>query len=163
MAKKSVKEVATKGNVEALMLEYDSLRSQEKAIKSRKDAISSMLKDFAQREGVINDKGSFYFEGESFLLGKVAKKSISFDTPNAILFFKSKGLTDCVDFEPVIVEDKVEEHIAKGDITIDDLKGITKEKVSFSISLEQKEEMPQVQQTTAVAASKKPKLSIKRG
>ena len=28
---KAVKEVATKANVEALMLEYDSLRSQEKA------------------------------------------------------------------------------------------------------------------------------------
>ena len=39
---------------------------------------------------------------------------------------------------------------------------ITKEKVTYSVSLVEKEAMPEVQQTTAVAASKKPKLSIKR-
>lgn len=163
MAKKVVKEVATKSNVDALMQEYDYLRSQEKTIKTRKDAISAMLKEFAQREGTLNDKGSFYYEGENFLLGKVAKKSISFDKSSAVLLFKSKGLTDCIEFEPKIIEEKVEQHFATGDLTIDDMKSITTEKVSYSVSITGKEEMPQVQQTTAVAASKKPKLSIKRG
>lgn len=159
---KAVKEVATKANVEALMLEYDSLRSQEKAIKARKDAISTMLKDFAESNGVRDTKGSFYYSGEKFHLGKVAKKSISFDTNSAVLFFQSKGLTDCVKFEPTVVEEKVEEHIAKGEITLEDMDKITKEKVTYSVSLVEKEAMPEVQQTTVVAASKKPKLSIKR-
>lgn len=162
-AKTKIKEVATKQNVDALMLEYNSLRSQETAIKKRKDAISAMLKDFAEREGTKDDKGSFYYEGDNFVVGKVAKKSIKFDMSAAVPLFHSKGLADCLKYEPTVVEEKVEEHIAKGDITFEDMEIITKESVSYSISLKEKEEMPQVQQTTIQAASKKPKLSIKKG
>lgn len=157
---KAVKEIATKANIEDLLLEYDSLREREKAIKKRKETISDMLKDFAVREGVEDDKGSSYFDSTSYVLGRIAKKSISFDKSKSLLLFSSKGLDDCVTYEPSINEDAVEKHIASGDISYDELQSITKEKVTYSVSVVQKESMPEVKET--FVASKKPKLSLKR-
>lgn len=144
--------------------EYDKLRSESKLIKSRMDALSKEIKEFATLNGVKDDKGSFYYDNGAFLFGSQAKKSVSFKEKEAIEFFKTRGLLDAVKITEVIDEDAVEKYINDGAISFEDLESITETKVSYAIDLKKKEELPVVEETTvSVAASKKPRLSVKRG
>lgn len=144
--------------------EYDRLREQSKTIKSRMDTLAKEIKEYASKNGVKDDKGSFYCESTFFMFGSQAKKSVSFKKDEAITFFKTRGLLDAVKITEVIDEDAVEKYINEGAISFEDLESITETKVSYAIDLKKKEDMPVVEQTTvAMAASKKPKPILRRG
>ena len=144
--------------------EYYRLREEAKTIKSRMDILAKEIKDYAGVNGVKDDKGSFYCDNGTFMFGQQAKKSVTFVVDKALAFFKSNGLVDAIKTTEVIDEDAVERYINEGRITFDDLESITQTKVTYAIDLKKKEDMPVVEETTvAMAASKKPKLSVKRG
>ena len=122
------------------------------------------IKEYASKNGAKDDKGSFYCDNGTFQFGQIAKKSVSFVFDKAIEFFKTRGLLNAIKTTEVIDEEAVERYINEGKITFDDLESITQTKVTYAIDLKKKEDMPVVEETTvAIAASKKPKLSVKRG
>ena len=144
--------------------EYNALRDQAKVIKNRMDTLAKEIKEYASKNGVKDDKGSYYCENSSFMFGQQAKKSVSFIVDKAIEFFKSNGLYEAVKTVEVIDEEAVSRYVDDGRVTFDDLEAITQTKVSYAIDLKKKEGMPVVEETTvAMAASKKPKLPLKRG
>lgn len=144
--------------------EYHRLREESKTIKNRMDTLAKEIKDYATQNGVKDDKGSFYCDNKSFMFGSQAKKSVSFKRDVALVFFKAKGLLDAIKITEVIDEDAVEKYINEGAITFEDLESITETKVSYAIDLKKKEDMPVVEESTVqMAASKKPKISVKRG
>ena len=144
--------------------EYYRLREEAKTIKSRMDTLAKEIKEYATVNGVKDDKGSFYCDNGAFQFGQQAKKSVTFVFDKAIEFFKTRGLVNAIKTTEVIDEDAVEQYINEGKITFDDLESITQTKVTYAIDLKKKEDMPVVEETTvAIAASKKPKLSAKRG
>lgn len=151
-------------SIEEKIKEYDSLRGQAKTIKSRMDTLAKEIKDYATAHGEKDDKGSFYCERGAYLFGNQAKKSVSFKTEEAITFLKTRGFHDAVTIKEVIDEDAVERHISSGEISFEDLESITTTKVTYAIDLKKKEDMPVVEETTvAMAASRKPKLSARKG
>lgn len=133
MAKLPVKKSPANIPVSDYIREYVRLCEEEKRIKERKEKIAKSLKDYAAEKGERDDKGSSYFERDSYIVGNVARKSISFDTEKAIKFFRRKGFPECVKEVEVIDSDAVEELISSGDITVEDLERITETKVSYSI------------------------------
>lgn len=144
--------------------EYYRLREESKTIKSRMDTLAKEIKEYASKNGTKDDKGSFYCDNGTFQFGQQAKKSVSFVLDKALEFFKSHGLTDAVKTTEIIDEEAVERYINEGKLTFDDLESITQTKVTYAIDLKKKEDMPVVEETTvAMAASKKPKLPVKRG
>lgn len=144
--------------------EYYRLREEAKTIKSRMDTLAKEIKEYSSQHGVKDDKGSFYCDNGTFQFGQQAKKSVTFVVDKAIEFFKKNGLVDAVKTTEVIDEDAVERYINEGRVTFDDLESITQTKVTYAIDLKKKEDMPVVEETTVpIAASKKPKLSAKRG
>lgn len=165
MAKKKVIGLPQQ-SIDDKVQEYHALREQSKTIKSRMDVLAKEIKDYASKNGVKDDKGSFYCDNGAFSFGQQAKKSVTFVVDKALEFFKSHGLTDAIKTVEVIDEEAVERYINDGRVTFDDLESITQTKVSYAIDLKKKEDMPVVEETTvAMAASKKPKpkLSAKRG
>lgn len=150
--------------IDAKVSEYDKLREEAKTIKNRMDVLAKEIKEYADSNGVKDDKGSFYCDNGTFMFGKQAKKSISFIKDTAIKFFKDKKLTKAIVTVENIDEDAVEKYISEGKITFDDLESITETKVSYAIDLKKKEELPIIEETKIpMAASKKPKLSLKGG
>lgn len=144
--------------------EYAKLRDEAKIIKDRMGILSKEIKDYATQNGVKDDKGSFYCDNGSYQFGNQAKKSVSFKSDEALEFLKERGLSDAIDTVEVINESAVEKYINEGIITFDDLESITQTKVSYAIDLKKKEVMEEVQEISVqIAASKKPKLSIKGG
>lgn len=143
--------------------EYYRLREESKIIKSRMDSLAKDIKAYASVNGVKDDKGSFYCDNEEFMFGQQCKKSVSFVEDKAIEFFKTHGLFDAVKTAEVIDESAVEKYIDEGKISFEDLESITNTKVTYAIDLKKKEEMPVVEEITVVAASRKPRLSAKRG
>ena len=150
-------------SIDDKLQEYYSLREQSKTIKSRMDTLAKEIKEYASANGVKDDKGSTYCDNGSFMFGQQAKKSVSFKKEVAIVFFKAKGLLDAIKITEVIDEDAVEKYINEGLITFEDLESITETKVTYAIDLKKKEEMPVVEETTVMAASKKPKPILKKG
>lgn len=150
--------------INTLLEEYYSLREQKKTIEDRMKYLADQIKANAEKVGVKDDKGSFYAEDEQYVYGKQCKKSVSFDHDKAIEYFKSHGFDECIDTVEVINEEAVEGRINTGDISYEDLEGITNTKVTYAIDIKKKEDMPVVEQTeVAMAASKKPRLVPKGG
>lgn len=144
--------------------EYDNLREQKKTIEARMKTLAEHIKAEAEKSGTKDDKGSFYAQTENFIYGKQCKKSVSFDTDKAITYFKEHGYTDCINTVEVVNEDAVENRINTGDISYEDLEGITITSVKYAIDLKRKEEMTEVQQTEVKSvASKKPRIVPKGG
>ena len=144
--------------IEEARTEYDRLREESKRIKNRMDVLSKTIKDFAEANGTKNDVGSFYAENDDFIFGKQARKSVSFNEEKAIAFFESKGLDDCVKVVKQVNEEAVEQAVNEGEITFDELESITTTKVTYAIDVKRKEEMPEVEQSEILAASRKPKM-----
>lgn len=151
-------------DINSKVAEYNALREQAKTIKSRMDILAKEIKEYASKNGVKDDKGSFYCDNGTFMFGQQAKKSVTFIVDKAIEFFKSNGLYEAVKTVEVIDEDAVGRYVDDGRVTYDDLESITQTKTTYAIDLKKKEEMPVVEETTvSIAASKKPKLSAKGG
>lgn len=137
-----------------LVAEYNSLREQKKSIESQMAKVSADLKSYAEKNGTKDDKGSYYVEYGDYMIGKQARKSISFDVPKAVTFFRKHGIPECVDTIEVINSDAVEQAINEGIISVEDLEKITETKISYSIDVRAREEITDVQETQ-VAASRK--------
>lgn len=151
-------------SIDSKVQEYYRLREEAKTIKSRMDSLAKEIKEYANANGVKDDRGSTYCDNGAFLFGQQAKKSVSFVKDRAIEFFKTRGLHNAIKITEVIDEDAVEKYINEGFISFEDLESITETKVTYAIDLKKKEDMPVVEETVLqMAASKKPKPVLKKG
>ena len=154
--KSNVVSMFSKEDVQKMAEEYNSLSLQIKQLDEKKKELADKLKDCAEKLGVKDDKGSYYIDGENFVVGKVAKNSLNIDTDKGVEVLKEKGLTDC--YKEVktykINESKVEEALNNGDLTDEEVDSFTSLNTTYMISVKEKEEMPEVEQS-AVASTKK--------
>ena len=152
--------IPDRSTVEKMVAEYAALRHEEKRIKDRKAFLSDAIKSYSLSNGVKDENGSFYSDCDNYTYGAQCKKSVKFDDEKAALFFQSTGLEDCVKLVPQIVESAVEKRFSDGDITAEELDSITKTSTSYAVTVKEKEVVPDVQQSYAVA-KKKPVLKKK--
>lgn len=141
--------------VETLLDRYFSLRDEKKTIEAELKKLSDEIKEAAERTGTKDDKGSYYAEAGNYVFGKVAKKSVSFDEGKALDFVRKKGFTDCIVTIESLDEGAIEKHINSGDISYEELEGITTTKVTYAVDVKKKEEMPTVEETVLPSAAKR--------
>lgn len=137
--------------------EYADISAQIKALEEQKKALADKIKNGAEQFGVKDDKGSFYLESDSHIMGKVAKKSISINQDLAVQTLESMGLGDVVDEVVVktVNEDRLEKAVQEKRLSLDEVEKFTNTKVSYSVLVKEKEEMPEVEVSTAKVARKK--------
>lgn len=138
--------------------EYAEISAQIKQLEERKKALADKIKAGAEQFGVKDDKGSFYLEDENFVMGKVAKKSFKIDQDKAVQTLESMGLGDIVDevIVKTVNEDRLQKAVQEKRITLGEVQEFTKESVSYSVTVKEKEVLAEVEQTTLkVAKSKK--------
>ncbi len=153
MAKLTV--IKPKVDLESLAKEYVALRNQKSLIETKMKELANIMKEYAESHGTKNDSGSYYCETPSYFVGKMAKKSISFNQEKAVDFLRKHDLYDAVKVTESVDESVVEKYIASGAISYADLESITTTKVSYAIDLKEKEEVSEVQQTSIAAKSRK--------
>lgn len=157
--------VVDKSTVESFVAEYAQLSKQSKVIENRKKLLSEAIKAYAQTNGTKDDKGSCYCESDYFTFGAQCKKSISLDEEKAKDFIKAKGFDDCLKTVIKVDEDALERRVSTGDITQKELESITNSNITYAVTVKAKEtieEMPEVQQTETVAASRRKPLLKKK-
>ena len=154
---KNVKPMYSAEDIGRMGKEYAEISAQIKVLESKKKALADLIKSGAEKFGVKDDKGSFYLEDESVIMGKVAKKSFKIDQEKAVETLESMGLGGVVDTVVVktVNEDKLQKAVQSGKLTLDDVKEFTDESVSYSVLVKEKEAVPEVEQTTLKAARKK--------
>ena len=137
--------------------EYAELSAQIKQLEERKKTLADKIKSGAEQFGVKDDKGSFYLENDNFIMGKVVKKSYKIDQDKAVKTLESMGLGDVVDIVTVktVNEDKLQKAVQESRLTLQDVEVFTTETVSYSVSVKEKEAMPEVEVSTAKVARKK--------
>ena len=155
--KKFTKPEVTAKEILSLGKEYSEISAQIKVLTDRKKELSDLIKKGAEKFGVIDDKGSYYLEDDNFILGKVAKKSFKLNQDKAVETLKSMDLGDVIDKVTtyVVNEDRLTQAVADKRISLDTVKSFTDTKVEYSVSVKEKEEMPEVEQSTLMAARKK--------
>lgn len=157
VTKNNVKPLFSAEDIGRMGKEYADLSAQIKKLEEQKKALAEKIKSGAEQFGVKDDKGSFYLENDFYVMGKVAKKSFKIDQEKAVSTLESIGLGDVID--EVIVrtvnEDRLQKAVADKRITLDDVREFTNESVSYSVSVKEKEAMPEVEVTTAKVARKK--------
>ena len=132
--------------IEQVIKEYDSIREQEKIHKERKAYLATLIKEYAQENGVKNDKGSFYVERDDYMLGKQCKKTIKLDEEKAVKFLKENPLTShCVVSKEVVDEEALSICVEEGVITQTELEDIVNCKVDYSVSLKPLADMTEVE------------------
>ena len=137
--------------------QYAELSAQIKQLEERKKELAEKIKNGAEKFGVKDDKGSFFLESDSFIIGKVARKSFKIDQENAVNTLVSLGLGDIVDevIVKTVNEDKLQQAVQDNRLSLDVVRGFTSESVSYSVSVKEKEEVPEVEQTMLKVAKKK--------
>ena len=152
-----VKPMFSAEDIGKLGREYADISAQIKVLEERKKELADKIKSGAEQFGVKDDKGSFYLENDSFIMGKVAKKSFKIDQNKAVETLESMGLGDVVDVETVktINEDRLQKAVQEKRLTLDIVQEFTKESVNYSVLVKEKEEIPEVEQSTLKAAKRK--------
>lgn len=147
----------SKDELERLGREYSELREQIKVLTKKKDDLAIKIKEGAERYGTKDDKGSYFFDSGDFILGRVAKVSLSIEQEKAVKVLEALGLGDVVDVETIktVNEDKLEKAVSDKRCTLSTVQGFTKKTISYQVSVEKKEEMPEVEQSTLSAAKRK--------
>lgn len=137
--------------------EYAEISAQIKQLEERKKSLADKIKSGAEQFGVKDDKGSYYLESDTQVMGKVAKKSFKIDQDKAVETLESMGLGDVVDVVTVktVNEDKLQKAVSDKRITLDTVQGFTNESVSYSVLVKEKEAVPEVEQSTLKAARRK--------
>lgn len=137
--------------------EYADISAQIKQLEERKKTLAEKIKQGAEQFGVKDDKGSYYLESNSFIMSKVAKKSFKIDQDTAVKTLESMGIGDVVDVVTVktVNEDKLQKAVADKRLTLNDVKRFTTESISYSVSVKEKEEVPEVEQSSLKVARKK--------
>ena len=92
-------------------------------------------------------------------MGKVAKKSFKIDQDKAVEILEYMGLGDVVDVvtTKVVNEDRLQSAVQDRRITLDVVQDFTNESVSYSVSVKEKAEMPEIEQSNLQVARKKKK------
>lgn len=156
MALKKVKQpLFTSKDILEMGREYSELSKQIKQLEERKKSLSEKIKQGSEQFGVKDDKGSYYLEDDSIITGKVAKKSFKIDQDKAVKTLESMGLGDVIDLVKVVNEDKLDKAVKDKRLNIDTVKDFTKESVSYSVLVKEKEVVPEVEQSTLKAAKRK--------
>ncbi len=137
--------------------EYADLTAQIKQLEEKRKALADKIKEGAEQFGVKDDKGSFYLENDTHVMGKVARKSFKIDQDKAVETLESMGLGDVVDVVTVksINEDRLEKAVQEKRISLDTVQDFTKESVSYSVLVKEKEAMTEVEVSTAKVARRK--------
>ena len=155
--KKFTKPEVTAKEILSLGKEYSEISAQIKILTDRKKELSDLIKKGAEKFGVIDDKGSYYLEDDNFILGKVAKKSFKLNQDKAVETLKSMDLGDVIDKVTtyIVNEDRLTQAVADKRITLDEVKSFTDIKTDYSVSVKVKAEVPEIEQSTLMAARKK--------
>ena len=137
--------------------QYAEISAQIKQLEERKKELAEKIKNGAEQFGVKDDKGSYFLESDFFIMGKVARKSFKIDQENAVSTLVSMGLGDVVDevIVKTVNEDRLQQAVQDNRLSLDVVRGFTKESVSYSVSVKEKEDVPEVEQTTLKVAKKK--------
>lgn len=158
MALKVVKKsLFSADDIGALGKQYAEISAKIKQLEEEKKALADRIKAGAEQFGVKDDKGSFYLENDNYIMGKVAKKSFKIDQELAVKTLESMGLGDVVDEVVVktVNEDRLQIAVNHKRLDLDIVRAFTKESVSYSVSVKEKEALPEVEQTNLKAARKK--------
>ena len=153
----NVKPLFSSKDIGIMGKEYAEVSAQIKELEAKKRDLAEKIKNGAEQFGVKDDKGSFYLESDSYIMGKVAKKSFNIDQDTAVKTLESMGIGDVVDVVTIktVNEDKLQKAVADKRLTLDDVKAFTTETVSYSVSVKEKEAIPEVEQTTLKVARNK--------
>ena len=145
---------------ESMANEYSDLSAQIKALEVKKKELAEKLKQGAEEVGTKDDNGSFYIDGSNYIIGKIAKKSMSINSQKAIPVLKSKKLyKDCVDVVTVesVNVDKLSMLVDLGKIKLSEVENFTDTKVTYAVSVTKKEELPEVELSTFKSVAKRKK------
>ena len=162
MPKKNVVMTVKESDLSKMLIEYSELSKQIKLLDERKKSLGDTIKCYAMDNGSKDDKGSFYCEKDNFTFGAQCKKSVSLNEDKAMEFLESKGFTECIKMVAKVDEEALEKRCSTGDITPEELESITTSRVSYAVTVKSIGEMPEVQQTEVVAASRKPTRKLLR-
>ena len=137
--------------------EYAEISAQIKQLEDRKKVLANLIKEGAEQFGVKDDKGSFYLESDTHIMGKVAKKSFKIDQEKAVETLESMGLGDVVDVVTVktVNEDRLQTAVQDKRISLDEVEDFTNVSTSYSVSVKEKEVMPEVEVSDLKVARKK--------
>lgn len=149
-------------NIGNLVSEYSELSGKIKMLDERKKTLGELIKNYAKENGSKDDKGSFYCTDDSFTYGAQCKKSVSLNEEKAKAFIQSKGFDECFKTVVVIDEEALDRRVSTGDITPEELESIVDVKSTYAVTVKAIADMPEVEQTEVVAASKKPKRLLRK-
>ena len=143
-------------DVQKLAEEYDNISKQMKELEAKKKELSDKLKNCAESMGVVDDKGSSYIDGDSYVIGRVAKRTVKINQEEGVAMLRNKGLLNCITEKTTytVNEAEVEKAVAEEILTEEDVRSFTTINTSYSVSVKAKEDMPEVE-VSAVARKKK--------
>lgn len=154
-----VKPMYTPEDYSRMGQEYLDLSATIKELESKKKSLATLLKGYAESSGVKNDKGSYYCEDDSIVIGSVAKKKVSVDEEGLIEYLERKGLGDLIDVVTVttknINEDKLTSAISTARISLEEVEAFTSTSTSYSISVQAKEQAAEIVTGELSKASRK--------
>lgn len=156
-AKTKVVPMLSVDDIGKLGKEYADISAQIKVLEEKKKNLADKIKDGAEKFGVKDDKGSYYLENDSHILGKVARKSFKIDQDKAVSMLQAMGIGDVVDVVTtnVVNEERLQRAVQDGRISLDTVEEFTKSSVSYSVLVKEKEVLSEVDQTTLKVAKKK--------
>ena len=152
-----VKSLFTKKEIIQMGKDYADISAKIKKLDEEKKTLANKIKSGVEQFGVKDDKGSYYLESDTQVLGKIAKKSFKIDQDKAVKTLESMGLGDVVDEVTVktVNEDRLQKAVSDKRITLDTVQGFTNESVSYSVLVKEKEVIPEVEQSTLKVARRK--------
>lgn len=156
-SKKASKQEFSEKEIAVLGREYAEISAQIKQLDSRKKELATLIKEGAEKYGVQDDKGSYYLESDDYIMGKTAKKSFKIDQDKAVEKLESLGLGDVVDVvtTKVVNEDKLNKAVQSGRLPMETVEEFTNISVSYSVMVKEKEEAPEVEQSSLKVARRK--------
>ena len=142
-----VSSMFTKDEISKMAKEYLDINAQLKVLTDKKSKLSEKIKFGSEQFGVKDDKGSFYLEDNSYIVGKVASKSIKLNEDKTLELITQKGLKKkCYKKETkeVLDEKALEELVTDGTITQDEFNSILDIKVTYKVLVNEKKELTYV-------------------
>ena len=142
-------------DVQKLAEEYDNISKQMKELEAKKKELADKLKNCAEAMGVVDDKGSSYIDGDSYVIGRVAKHTVKINQEEGVAMLRNKGLLNCITEKTTytVNEAEVEKAVAEETLTEEDVRSFTTINTTYSVSVKVKEDMPEVE-VSAVARKK---------
>ena len=147
----------TQDEICKLARQYAEISANIKQLEEVKKELADKIKKGAEQYGEKDDKGSFYLEDDSYIMGKVARKSFKIDQDKAVKTLEAMGLSDVLDIVTVktVNEDKLQRAVGEERISLDTISDFTNESVSYSVLVKEKEDVPEAEQTNFKVARRK--------